>query len=448
MGFRALQDNNEEILSLDFDQLEWEKLKKKDSFKQTLKMICCDSKAVMKTSKLGLQFFSHLPKKGCDFKPETIDHLMLKKYVYMTLKEMGYKTEIEKNLFIDEVQRRPDVLLEINDLKIVFEIQNTKQSLALIKHRSEKYVDNNMIVVWLNLFNCADYDLSSFSIGNDNVFIYDINKKENNYIIEDSLTSKKYDLKEFLQLKIKQTLQTFKDINLNEETLILYKTADEYFLHNTLFIDETIVIPKITKIKRDEIKDKNFNLPLKLIKGFSLAKKTLNIFIEKTEILSERYISKRNNSIMNDYKYAVEYNILRNKKKELEAIEAKKYRISNNHSINEYNIEEYRKQYIDKVTGLLKNMGFNFYLDKIILDRYQIDIYAEHKKNKLAFLTMFYSDPDISKTIYYLRDRGVEVIVLDFDGTYKYNIVTTIDCNDSKTFDNKLEDIMYNFCPF
>lgn len=52
------------------------------------------------------------------------------------------------------------------------------------------------------------------------------------------------------------------------------------------------------------------------------------------------------------------------------------------------------------------------------------------------------------KTIYYLRDRGVNVIVLDFDGRYKYNNINTINCNDFKAFDNKLEDIMYNFCPF
>lgn len=177
MGFRALKDNIVEVLSLDFEHEEWENLKKNDIYKKNLKMTCCDSRAIMKTSHLGLQFFTHHAKKNCNFKPESIEHLMLKKYVYEILKNLGYKADIEKNIFINDVQRRPDVLLEINDLKIVFEIQATKQNVALIKQRSKEYVKNNMIVVWLNLFDCIGYNLSRFNINNDNIFIYDVKKR-------------------------------------------------------------------------------------------------------------------------------------------------------------------------------------------------------------------------------------------------------------------------------
>lgn len=436
MGFRARIDNDE-ILSLNFDDSEWEELKKD---KQNLKMICCDSIAVMKKSKYDLKFFSHSPKKACDFKPETIEHLMLKKYVYVILKELGYKIEMEKNISIDEVKRRPDVLLEINDLKIVFEIQNTKQNLDLIKQRSDYYINNNMIVVWLNLFNCTGYELSKFTINNDNIFVYDVKGEYNNYTIEDNLIRKKFDLKEFLQLKIEETLKDFKDVKLESETLIHYKTASEYFLHDIILIDDIIITQKMTRIERDEIKDKNFTLPLKVIKGFSCIKKSLDIIVEKTEILSRRYTSNRKLN----YNYSFRDEVSANENKKIE----EKYNILNNPPINEYNIDIYRKHYINKVIDLLKNMGFVFSLNKIILDKYQIDIYAEHKKNKIAFLTIFYSDPDIGKTVYYLRDRGVNVIILDFDGRYKYNNINTINCNDFKAFDNKLEDIMYNFCPF
>lgn len=37
MGFRALKDNFNEILSLDFDQMEWENLKKMTCSKKILK---------------------------------------------------------------------------------------------------------------------------------------------------------------------------------------------------------------------------------------------------------------------------------------------------------------------------------------------------------------------------------------------------------------------------
>jgi len=64
MGFRALKDNIVEVLSLDFEHEEWKNLKKNDIYKKNLKMTCCDSRAIMKTSHLGLQFFSHHAKKN------------------------------------------------------------------------------------------------------------------------------------------------------------------------------------------------------------------------------------------------------------------------------------------------------------------------------------------------------------------------------------------------
>ena len=83
MGFRAIKDDTE-LISLNFSFNDWEKLKKDISFKNNLKMICCDSKAIMKTSKYDLQFFSHHVKRNCNSVHESIDHLMLKKYVYET----------------------------------------------------------------------------------------------------------------------------------------------------------------------------------------------------------------------------------------------------------------------------------------------------------------------------------------------------------------------------
>lgn len=109
--------------------------------------------------------------------------------------------------------------------------------------------------------------------------------------------------------------------------------------------------------------------------------------------------------------------------------------IINNTPISEYNIDEYRKYYISKVIEVLKNMGWNYSIKKIILDKYQIDIYVEHKKNRLAFLTLFYSDPDIEKTINFSRKKNIDVIVLEFDGKYKYKNTIKIDCSKHNEFD-------------
>lgn len=439
MGFRAINDKNDEILSLDFNQSEWENLKKDISYKKSLKMTCCNSRAVMKTSHLGLQFFSHHAKKNCNFKPESIEHLMLKKYVYEILKNLGYKAEIEKNIFIDDIQRRPDVLLEINDLKIVFEIQNTKQDLALIKYRSKDYVKNNMIVVWLNLFDCTGYNLSRFNINNDNIFIYDVKKREENYILHDSLSCLKFDLKDFLQLKIEETLQTTNDINLEEnfEQLISYKSDDVYILYSFIVIKNIVVIPEEDRIRRYKDEERSLTFFAKLLKGFTFSIESFPILVEKSNVTSGLYVYQKKN-IINHTPIS--------KNKQYLEIE-KKYHIIDNAPINEYNMEEYRKYYIEKVVIKLKDMGFDFSLNKIIQNKYQIDIYAEHKKNRLAFLTMFYRDPDINKTLFFLIDKGVNVFILDFNGTHKYN-TTTINCHEAENFDNTLDDIMYKFCPF
>jgi hypothetical protein len=440
MGFRALKDDFNEILSLDFDQVEWGNLKKNDLFKKNIKMTCCDSRAIMKTSHLGLQFFSHHAKKNCNFKPESIEHLMLKKYVYEILNNLGYKADIEKNIYINDIQRRPDVLLEINDLKIAFEIQNTKQNLALIKQRSKEYVRNNMIVVWLNLFDCTGYNLSRFNINNDNIFIYDVKKREGNYILQDSLSYSKFDLKDFLQLKIEETLQTTNDINLEEnfEQLISYKNNDVYILYNFIIIENIVIIPQEDRIRRYKDEERSLTFFVKLLKGFTFSIESFPVLVEKSNITSGLYIHNQNNSI--------DYNLKTNNKQNIEI--EKKYHILNNAPINEYNIDEYRKYYITKVVEILENIGWAYSIDKIILDKYQIDIFAEHKKNKLAFLTLFYSDPDIEKTVNFSKGKGINVVVLDFEGKYKYESTITIDCSKPKEFNNELEDIMYKFCPF
>jgi hypothetical protein len=297
-----------------------------------------------------------------------------------------------------------------------------------------------MIVVWLNLFDCTGYNLSRFNINNDNIFIYDVKKREESYILHDSLTCLKFDLKNFLQLKIEETLQTTNDINLEEkfEQLISYKSNDEYFLYNYILIDNINIIPCKDRIKRDKDRDINFTLFVKLLKGFTFTTEALPILVEKSSITSGLYIYNRNNPI--------DYNLKTNNKQNIEI--EKKYHITNNAPIDEYNIDEYRKLYITKVVEMLENMGWDCFTNKIVLDKYQIDIYAEYEKNKLAFLTMFYSDPDIEKTVIFLKEKGVSIIILNFDGKYKYESILTIDCNKLNEFDNVLEDIIYEFCPF
>ena len=430
MGFRAIKDDTE-LISLNFSFNDWEKLKKDISFKNNLKMICCDSKAIMKTSKYDLQFFSHHVKRNCNSVHESIDHLMLKKYVYETLIHLGYKADIEKNIYINNTQRRPDILVEINDLKIVFEIQNTKHDLDLIKQRSLDYVNNNMIVVWLNLFDCTIYNLTRFNVKNDNMFVYDIKKIENSYIVDDNLINKRFNLKDFIELKINESFIYHDDLNLDEKfrMLLSYNNEKIYFLNDFTKIDNYIVIPKEKRIYRHKNRESNFTLELKLIKGFSLRTKEISILVQKSALISGMY-AYSNQKILD--------------KKEI----PEKYFIPNIEPISEYNLEEYRGYFIGKVVYILKNMGWNYVINKTLENRFQIDIFAECNGSKLAFLTLFYSDPDIQKTINFSKENNMQVIVLNFEGNYTYNTATSIDCKKFKGFDNSIEIIIDKYCPF
>ena len=75
MGLKALKDNIEYI-SFTIKEDDWFLVKKDDEFKSNLIMPCCNERAIMKNSSLGLQYFSHYRKGSCTYTGESIEHLM------------------------------------------------------------------------------------------------------------------------------------------------------------------------------------------------------------------------------------------------------------------------------------------------------------------------------------------------------------------------------------
>lgn len=156
MGFKAIKEE-QEYLSFQIEAPLWSNLKKDKQFKSNLYMSCCKTKAIMKNSSLGLQYFAHHKKGECIHEGESMKHMILKKELYETLLNNNYKVEIEKQLLFDNYTVRPDVYLQIDDINIAFEIQVTSQSIEQMLYRSKKYNDNGIYVIWLNLFNNRTY---------------------------------------------------------------------------------------------------------------------------------------------------------------------------------------------------------------------------------------------------------------------------------------------------
>ena len=143
MSEHAVTIDGELLDSSLFDDESWNKLKK-DYKIGNLKMICCNANAIPKTSINFKRFFSH-QNDECQTAPETIWHKTAKKIIVEGFSKQGYKAIEEKtgNGWI------ADVYVELNDRKLVIEIQKSPQTLNVYLERQNKYHNDKIETVWL-----------------------------------------------------------------------------------------------------------------------------------------------------------------------------------------------------------------------------------------------------------------------------------------------------------
>jgi competence CoiA-like predicted nuclease len=160
MGLKALS-NNEEIISVQIEKTKWFLLKKDIEFKNTLTMACCKSKAIMKNSHLGLQYFAHAKRDNCFSKPESIEHITAKAIAYNIAIQLNWNAKLEYSFVLPHGnQIITDLYLEKDDIKIAFEFQISNQSLRTMKERTEKYKLLGIPVIWFNSFDNKTYNYS------------------------------------------------------------------------------------------------------------------------------------------------------------------------------------------------------------------------------------------------------------------------------------------------
>lgn len=283
MGFKALKDN-QEYLSFQIDTLQWSNLKKDKQFKSDLYMPCCKTKAIMKNSSLGLQYFAHHKKGECIHAGESIIHMILKKELYEILLNNNYKVEIEKQLLFDDYTVRADVFLQIDDINIAFEIQVTSQNMEQMLYRSKKYSDNNIYVIWLNLFNNRTYTYDYFNYENPFIRIYNIEKSSLNKTYKFSIDN--LDLLEFILEKLKLSITKNIDIESKKE-LFFYNKDDFYYYINR----HNIINGHIMNVHKNwggysntiERKEEGYIQRIKgnYLKGFILINFSFEYYIEK-----------------------------------------------------------------------------------------------------------------------------------------------------------------------
>lgn len=150
MAFSCVK-NDKTIYSFEYTLENWIALKEdKDS---TFKMTCCGNQAILKTSKLGTQFFAHKVKPDnydCSTGGETIEHMHIKYLVSKKLFECGWSVEVEKRGVSSKGEEWiADIYAEKGKAKIAIEVQWSRQSFIETKRRQQVYKDSGVRCAWL-----------------------------------------------------------------------------------------------------------------------------------------------------------------------------------------------------------------------------------------------------------------------------------------------------------
>jgi competence CoiA-like predicted nuclease len=225
MPLRAYIDN-EEIISIDQDEKQWDDLKKRLKSKESvLTFPCCRQIGFLRTSRKGLKHFVHAKSdNNCDWEPESPEHLRAKIEIIEACKENGWKAIPE----FSETNWRADVLAIQNEKRIAFEVQWSKQTFEDTKFRQDRYKESNVRGCWffrtapkeLREYDehlKADKEIPAFKIFKDNNLNIIAQLKQTQLplrVMVDSLLKKRLKFCEHIRLKPKQ-----------EVTIVFFKTS-------------------------------------------------------------------------------------------------------------------------------------------------------------------------------------------------------------------------------
>jgi competence CoiA-like predicted nuclease len=145
---RALQ-NGTNTFAFEQDEVSWTILK--TNYKSSsLLMPCCQSAAIPKTSRLGNFFFAHSIQGDCHSEPESQEHIWVKSLVAKAAKKAGWDVKTEwPGESKDAEKWIADVYCTKGAIKIVIEIQLSRQTVEETHARQLKYKNSGVRCAWL-----------------------------------------------------------------------------------------------------------------------------------------------------------------------------------------------------------------------------------------------------------------------------------------------------------
>ena len=147
MPLRAVIDTGH-IHAFDFDASRWAELKK--TYRSVgLRIPCCGSSAVPKTSFLGNNFFAHSRKGECTTAPESAEHLYCKRLIAQAAQSAGWTVTTERpGASPTGEEWVADVFCEKGKAQIAFEVQMSPQTHEETIRRQLRYKASKVRGAW------------------------------------------------------------------------------------------------------------------------------------------------------------------------------------------------------------------------------------------------------------------------------------------------------------
>lgn len=109
---------------------------------------CCGERVILRHGPCKVAHFAHQKGSNCGFSEgETSEHLRGKQQLLTWAQERGYCPQLE--VYLPEIQQRPDLLLQVNSRKIALEFQCSPLSLTRLRERNQGYRQLNIKPLWL-----------------------------------------------------------------------------------------------------------------------------------------------------------------------------------------------------------------------------------------------------------------------------------------------------------
>lgn len=151
MPLKCLHEG-QEICAFNFtDDAEWEKLRTLNAKKKCLKMSCCTSTVVLRTSRLGTRHFAHSRRGECTTAPESEEHLLAKSIIVAGILRTTWNPVVEQqgNTPTGE-EWVADVLARRSSGKpVAFEVQWSRQTKDETYARQARYEAAGVRGMWL-----------------------------------------------------------------------------------------------------------------------------------------------------------------------------------------------------------------------------------------------------------------------------------------------------------